>query len=215
MNSNFGRIESVFDVAYLGIAIIIGCILVARGDWSQDALLAGQMALILGFGDAFHLVPRVIASFSAKQDFIHLALGFGKQVTSITMTIFYIILWQIGLSVYSVSYPVWSSIIIFLAVIRIVLCLLPQNKWLHPNPPVAWGIIRNIPFFLMGIMVVIMYGANSTPTGPLPYMWLAILLSFACYAPVVLWAHKYRFVGMFMAPKTCMYIWALWMCLSL
>lgn len=215
MNSNFGRIESVFDVAYLGIAIIIGCILVARGDWSQDALLAGQMALMLGFGDAFHLIPRVVSSFSAKQDSIHRALGFGKQVTSITMTMFYIMLWQIGLSVYNVSYPVWSSVIMLLAVIRIVLCLLPQNQWLRPNPPVAWGIIRNIPFFIMGLMVIVLFFTNSVPGAPLSHMWLAILLSFAFYGPVVLWAHKYRFVGMFMAPKTCMYIWALWMCLSL
>lgn len=215
MKVTFGRIESLFDIVYLVIAIIVGCVLVLRGDWSYPALLAGQMALTLGLGDAFHLIPRVAASFSAKPDSFVSALGFGKQVTSITMTIFYIMLWQVGLAVYNVSYPVGSSVVIFLAVLRVVLCLLPQNDWLQPNPPVSWGIIRNIPFFIMGIMVVVMFFVNSVPGAPLPYMWLAILCSFAFYAPVVIWAHRYHWVGMFMAPKTCMYIWALWMCLSL
>lgn len=215
VKANFGKVESIFDVAYLIIALIIGCILISRGDFSHNAVMAGQMALVLGFGDAFHLVPRVVSSFSSKQDKMYISLGFGKQVTSITMTVFYLMLWLVGLSVYNVSYPVWSSLLIFFAVLRIVLCLLPQNEWLAKHPPVVWGIIRNIPFFIMGLMVIVLFFVNSTPDGPLPHMWLAILLSFAFYAPVVLWAHKYRPVGMCMAPKTCMYIWALWMCLGL
>lgn len=39
------------------------------------------------------------------------------------------------------------------------------------------------------------------------WMWLAILLSFLFYLPVVLWADAVPEVGMFMLPKTCMYIW--------
>ena len=43
--------------------------------------------LILGCGDAFHLVPRVLNYFS-DADYTA-ALGIGKLVTSITMTGFY------------------------------------------------------------------------------------------------------------------------------
>ena len=49
----------------------------------------GSAALILGFGDAFHLVPRVLNYF-VEGDF-NFWLGFGKLVTSITMTIFYVL----------------------------------------------------------------------------------------------------------------------------
>lgn len=38
-------------------------------------------------------------------------------------------------------------------------------------------------------------------------MWLAILLSFAFYIPVVLWAEVSPMIGMLMLPKTCMYVW--------
>ena len=46
-------------------------------------------------------------------------------------------------------------------------------------------------------------------------MWLAILLSFAFYLPVVLWSNQNPKVGILMLPKTCAYLWMLAMCLSL
>ena len=40
---------------------------------------------------------------------------------------------------------------------------------------------------------------------------LAIVLSFAFYIPVVLWADIVPLVGMLMIPKTCAYVWVVWM----
>jgi len=45
--------------------------------------------------------------------------------------------------------------------------------------------------------------------------WLAVLLSFGFYLPVVLWSNRQPKVGMLMLPKTCCYLWLLVMCLSL
>lgn len=42
-------------------------------------------------------------------------------------------------------------------------------------------------------------------------MWLTIVLSFAFYIPVVLWADAVPAVGMLMIPKTCAYVWAVLM----
>ena len=42
-------------------------------------------------------------------------------------------------------------------------------------------------------------------------MWLAIVLSFAFYIPVVLWADVVPLVGMLMIPNTCAYVWVVWM----
>ena len=58
----------------------------------------GIATLILGCGDAFHLVPRVLNYF-IDSDF-NFYLGFGKLVTSITMTIFYIFMYYIYLANY-------------------------------------------------------------------------------------------------------------------
>ena len=42
------------------------------------------------------------------------------------------------------------------------------------------------------------------------YMWLTIVLSFGFYIPVVLWADVYPIIGMLMIPKTCAYVWTIW-----
>ena len=38
-------------------------------------------------------------------------------------------------------------------------------------------------------------------------MWLTIVLSFAFYIPVVLFADSFPMIGMLMIPKTCAYVW--------
>ena len=46
-------------------------------------------------------------------------------------------------------------------------------------------------------------------------MSIAIIISFACYFPVVLWAKKKPAVGMLMMPKTVAYIWMICMGLGI
>lgn len=40
-------------------------------------------------------------------------------------------------------------------------------------------------------------------------MWLTIVLSFAFYIPVVLFADTMPAIGMLMIPKTCAYVWTI------
>ena len=81
--------ESTFDILYLVLVILWGCQILKKARNRTERLM-GASALILGFGDAFHLVPRVLNYFVAA-DFTA-ALGIGKLVTSITMTLFYVAL---------------------------------------------------------------------------------------------------------------------------
>ena len=43
------------------------------------------------------------------------------------------------------------------------------------------------------------------------FMWLAIVLSFGFYIPVVFFADAVPMIGMLMIPKTCAYVWAVLM----
>ena len=54
--------ESTFDVFYLVTAIVIGCLILCRTR-SRTGKLMGVSTLVLGCGDAFHLVPRVLNYF--------------------------------------------------------------------------------------------------------------------------------------------------------
>ena len=92
--------ESFFDIAYLILAIGIGIYIFAKASNKLQKLM-GAAALVLGCGDAFHLVPRVLNCF-VDMDFTA-ALGAGKLITSITMTVFYILMYYIFLNNYDVK----------------------------------------------------------------------------------------------------------------
>ena len=77
--------ESLFDVFYLVFAAVIG-VSILRRRRDQLGRLMGCAVLILGFGDAFHLVPRVLNYFAAGD--YTMWLGLGKLITSVTMTVF-------------------------------------------------------------------------------------------------------------------------------
>lgn len=215
MKRLFGMFEAVFDLLYLGAGAVIAVLLLI-GDVTPERMLAGLMALVLIGGDSFHLAPRVISIFTGKAERLRSALGRGKQIASITMTVFYVLLWHIGLLAAPMQNEV-SFLVLFylLAAVRIVLCFLPQNRWQERCPPVSWGIFRNIPFALMGFMVAMRFFSIGDELPGFSFGWLAVLLSFGFYLPVVLWSNRQPKVGMLMLPKTCCYLWLLVMCLSL
>ena len=106
-----------------------------------------------------------------------------------------------------------NKIVYILALIRIILCLLPQNNWLDNEDNVKWGIYRNIPFVLTAIIIGYYY--LNPPFIELNYMSISIFLSFLFYMPVVLFAGKYKIVGALMLPKTMVYIYMVIMGLQL
>ena len=202
--------ETLFDAAYLVTVVTLGCIMVKSAQ-DRETKLFGWMAVILGCGDAFHLVPRILRAVRGSNDKIKRQLGIGLQVSSITMTVFYIIL--IGKRRYGLHIRALTGAVYALAAARIGLCLFPQNAWLSANPPLSWGIWRNVPFALLGALVIVVFlrGARQAGDRAFRWMWLAIVLSFAFYVPVVLWADVVPLVGMLMIPKTCAYVWVVWM----
>lgn len=96
-----------------------------------------------------------------------------------------------------------------MAALRIVLCLFPQNAWTSADAPLSWGIYRNIPFAILGLIVIVLFyrSAKEHKDRDFRWMWLTIVLSFGFYIPVVLWADTIPAVGMLMIPKTCAYVW--------
>jgi len=206
--------ESLFSITYLVLVITLGCIMVYRHKDNRQYRLFGIMTLILGCGDAFHLVPRIIALCTSGLENYAAALGFGKLVTSITMTLFYVILYHIWKIRYNAAGKSFLTIFVYAsAVTRIILCLFPQNKWLSVDAPVEWGVYRNIPFVVLGIIIITIYFqmAKKNNDRVFRFLWLAVSLSFAFYIPVVLWADLNPAIGMFMLPKTCAYVWIVFM----
>ena len=128
------------------------------------------------------------------------------------MTIFYVILYYVWRTRYGIKGQKGITVAVYLlSALRIVLCLFPQNKWLSAESPLSWGIYRNIPFALLGLVVIILFykSAREHQDKAFQYMWLTIVLSFGFYIPVVLWADTIPMIGMLMIPKTCAYVWTI------
>ena len=80
--------ETIFDIFYLGGVLTLGILMLIRSKgWNQYRFF-GLMAVILGAGDSFHLVPRCIALWGSGLEANAASLGIGKLITSITMQMF-------------------------------------------------------------------------------------------------------------------------------
>ena len=196
--------ESSFDILYLLFAIISGCIILKKAKGTTEKYM-GIAALVLGCGDAFHLIPRVLNYFTSADMTVY--LGIGKLITSVTMTAFYYLLYYVWLGYYNEkenkSVTEWIKC---MSVIRVVLCLFPQNGWLQNSSDAVWGAIRNIPFVILGAIICYLFFLKRNEDRNFRLMWLHILLSFAFYIPVAVGAGLVPILGMLMLPKTVCYI---------
>ncbi len=211
--------ENVFCIGYLVFALVAGIVFITRAAATGDSFykICAVMTLLLGGGDAFHLIPRILINFKGstadseeirKRDFW---LGLGNLISSVTMTVFYLFFFTAlavkhgGNDISSVTGSKFTVLLILvvLSVVRVALCVFPQNHWFTRDKETKWGLYRNIPFVIMGVVTVgyliVFYGE-----------WLLAVLvtvSFACYMIVVLGAGKKPILGMMMIPKTICYIW--------
>lgn len=201
------NIEACFDVLYLITGLVVALYLALNQNPAYFA------AAVLVFGDAFHLIPRIAAAMSKYPAKYDSAKSTGKLVTSMTITAFYLILWNIAMSLGAEIPTKLTYGVYILAILRILLCVLPQNQWTAENPPTRWAIIRNLPFVLIGMLTAVAF-FTLKDISQMRYMWIAIILSFAFYIPVILFSRKYPPVGALMLPKTCTYLWMLFMLCS-
>ncbi len=205
--------ETIFDALYLGFAITAGLIMLIKGNQPLVKKF-GLMAVLLGAGDSFHLVPRSYALWTAGLEANAAALGIGKLITSVTMTIFYLILFYIWRERYKIkdgkklTATMWT-----LAVLRVALCMLPQNQWLAYRQPLLFGVLRNIPFAIIGVIIIVIFAheAKKAEDAIFRFMPLAVALSFGFYLPVVLFSGIVPIVGVLMIPKTMAYVWIIFM----
>ena len=122
--------EVIFDILYLVSVIILSSLIIRNGldSKSKAIIVFGFMGLLLGFGDSFHLIPRIIAQLTTGMDDYALYLGVGKLITGVTMTIFYYLLYQFYVLKTNNRNNTIHFSIIFLIIIRFILLALPGNE---------------------------------------------------------------------------------------
>lgn len=131
-------VETLFDAVYLISVITIGVFMIRGSKGERQFRLFGWMAVVLGAGDSFHLVPRAIALCTTGLENYTVPLGLGKWITSVTMTIFYVLLYYVWRQRYQINGRHGLTAAVYgLAGVRIVLCMMPQNQWLRDRKSVV------------------------------------------------------------------------------
>jgi hypothetical protein len=208
------KTEFVFDILYPLAVFIMGvCLLVYAGGMKAKQI-AGAMALTLFVGECFRLIPRMVCIKRGDSEGLEAALGHGKQITSLTSAIFYMLLWELACTLYSLNPLGGIGIAVYvLGSVRIALCIAPVKQWHGGSKGALWSKLRNIPFLFMGLIVAAVYIYYQSAVRATLLMWLAIILSFCCYIPVVLIPKKQPQITFSMIAQSCCYIWIIAMCL--
>ncbi len=96
---------------------------------------------------------------------------------------------------------------------RMIIIMLPQNDWGGEGAPYFLYVLKNIPFCIMGIYIIVFFYNHERGNTNTPFkkLWLAVTLSFAFYVPIFLLKEVVNGIGALMVPKTVMYVWITYM----
>jgi len=213
-------VEIGFNIVYL--VVIWGLVITMTLQREQVAPADRKVAslvrwafFLLALGDTGHVGFRVwayatgglestVALFGQSVGLV----GLGALATAVTVTIFYVLMLAVWRERYQQPYGWFGALLFGAAVVRLLLMLPPQNEWNNVVPPQPWSLLRNLPLILQGLGVAYLLLRDARPRHDRPFVWIGwmILVSYACYLPVILFVQQAPLVGMLMIPKTLAYV---------
>lgn len=213
-------VEVIFNVAYLiaiwGIVIMMTLHRdrVAPQDRRVVALARWAFAL-LALGDTAHVGFRVWAYAAGELESTIAILGReiglvgpGALATSVTVTLFYVLMLMIWQARTGKPYGWFGALLFAMAGLRLLLMIPAVNQWNSVTPPQPWSIVRNLPLTVLGLGVATLFLRDALRTHDRPFVWVGglIVFSYAMYIPVILFVQQAPMVGMLMIPKTLAYV---------
>ena len=213
--------EVTFNIAYL-IAVWTLVVLmwarrtqVAPADQRSAHLITGAFAL-LALGDSGHVGFRVLAYALGGLEGASLTVfghtlglvGLGALATAITVTFFYVLVLLVWQDRFDRSLGWFGILLLGVAALRLILMIPAVNQWNSVVPPQPWSLVRNAPLVVQGLGVayLILRDARTARDRTFTWIGISILVSYACYLPVILFVQRAPMVGMLMIPKTLAYI---------
>jgi hypothetical protein len=212
--------EVSFNVAYL---VVVWGLVVAMARRATDveprnrraARLVRWAFALLALGDTGHVGFRVLAYAQGDmQATVRLfgqefgLVGLGALSTAVTVTFFYVLILVLWRTRFDRSYGWFGYLLLGTAAARLVLMVPAANQWNNVVPPQPWSLVRNLPLLLQGLGVAYLILRDARQAGDRAFTWIGvmILVSYACYTPVILFVQQAPLVGMLMIPKTMAYV---------
>ncbi|MBN1537658.1 MAG: hypothetical protein JW908_13050 [Anaerolineales bacterium] len=213
-------IEIGFNITYLVVIwLLVGVMIRRYPHLADNDKKAARLAIwafgLLALGDTGHVGFRVLAyALGDINASIHIGkislglVGTGAFSTAITVTFFYMLILFLWRERFNKKYNWFSIFLLAAGIVRLGLMASPMNEWNSVVPPQPWSLWRNIPLIIQGSGVACLILRDSTRKKDKRFQWIGImiLVSFACYLPVILWVQQHPMLGMLMIPKTIAYV---------
>ncbi len=229
MNSSMiAWFESIFNLVYMIAVWVLVIAMYRRRTYvaRQDQVVARYFFpafVLLALGDSAHVGFRILAFLKGDLNIsarllgaeYHL-VGLGVWATSLTLTFFYALILEAWRSRFNRTYRGLPYLLLAAAVVRFLILLHPANGWRTwtslSSTAQPWSAYRNIPMLIQGLGVAYLILRDALPQRDKLFSWIGglILISYACYTPVILWVDRYPLVGMLMLPKTLAYLGIVW-----
>jgi hypothetical protein len=206
-------VEIAFNVTYLVVIWTLVVLMIRRlptvTPADRPVALRFTWAFgLLALGDTGHVGFRVVAYLLGGLEAHPMLVGLGALSTAYTVTLFYMLMLDIWRLHFKKPLGVFGWILLAAGAARLVVMAFPQNQWEQIIPPYNWSLLRNALLVVQGLGVMFLILRDATRTGDTPFKWIGamIALSYAFYAPVILWSAQIPMLGMLMIPKTCAYV---------
>ncbi len=212
--------EVSFNIAYLVVVWGLVAAMARRSSAvaTQDrraARLVQWAFALLALGDTGHVGFRVLAYAQGDLGatirlFGHEVglVGLGALSTAVTVTFFYVLVLELWRTRFKKTYDWFAHVLVGAAALRLVLMMPAANQWNSVVPPQPWSLVRNVPLMVQGLGVAYLILRDARRAGDRAFTWIGvmILVSYACYTPVILFVQQAPLVGMLMIPKTLAYV---------
>jgi hypothetical protein len=213
-------VEISFNIAYLIVVWgLVVTMLRKRSLVVADDQRAARLVIwafgLLALGDTGHVGFRVWAyALGSLESSLPVfgqpvgLVGVGALATAVTVTIFYVLVLELWRVRFHKQYGPFEMLLLAAALVRLVLMAFPVNEWSSVVPPQPWSTIRNLPLIVQGLGVAYLILRDARRTGDRTFQWIgaSILVSYACYMPVIFFVQQAPLVGMLMIPKTLAYV---------
>jgi hypothetical protein len=206
-------VEVIFNVTYLIVIWTLVAMMarrrsaVAPADRPVAKRLTWAFAL-LALGDTGHVGFRVVAYALGGLTANPALVGLGALSTAYTITLFYMLMVDIWRLRFRKPLGIAGWTLLGAGVVRLIIMAFPANGWEQIVAPYDWSLLRNALLVVQGVGVMLLILRDAIKTGDTTFKWIGamIALSYAFYAPVILWSAQIPMLGMLMIPKTCAYV---------
>jgi hypothetical protein len=213
-------VEIIFNISYLVViwGLVIAFLIRRKELAPAQQRLSDWLTVafaLLALGDTGHVGFRVWAyALDGLESQVSLLrysvslVGAGALMTAVTVTLFYMLLLEVWRQRFRRRYGGFEYFLLIVAATRLYMLTLSVNEWWRVVPAQPWSTIRNVPLMILGLGVAYLILRDAIASHDTTFKWIgiSILISYACYIPVILFVQQAPMLGMLMIPKTLAYL---------